>query len=91
MAQYTVLRPIEYNNKLYVPASSDAPQTARSAGNGKDIPLNAGGLIELPENVADQFTLGQVAEYSQAHSKLKSSGSPPAAQQAGSGKVGLKK
>jgi hypothetical protein len=61
MAQYLVLRPVEYNGKLFVPVSEDAPSIARSAGNGNEIPVDKSGVLELPEELARQFTLGQVA------------------------------
>lgn len=60
MAQYSVLRPVEYNGKLYVPASEDAPAVARSAGNGNEIPVDRSGVIDLPDEVAHQFAFGQI-------------------------------
>lgn len=60
MAQFTVLRPIEYNGKLYVPGSHKGPANTRSAGNGSEIPVDGSGVITLPESVATQFTRGQI-------------------------------
>ncbi|MGH9434848.1 MAG: hypothetical protein ACRD06_02475 [Terriglobia bacterium] len=60
MAQYEVLRPIEYNGTLYLPKSgAEAPQKARSAGNGLEIPVDRSGVITLPESVAATFNFGQ--------------------------------
>lgn len=61
MAQYDVLRPIEYNGKLYVPTSDDAPAVTKSAGNGGNIPVDRSGTIDLPDGAASQFALGQIA------------------------------
>lgn len=61
MTQYEVLRPIEYNGKLYVPASDGAPAVVRSAGNGSDIPVDRSGVINLPDGAVRQFELGQIA------------------------------
>lgn len=69
MTQYSVLRPIEYNGKLYVPASDDAPTATRSAGNGNKIPVDRGGVIDLPDDVARQFVLGQIAPVKDEASK----------------------
>lgn len=60
MTQYSVLRPVEYNGKLYVPASEDAPSVTKSAGNGNEIPVDRSGVIDLPDEVAHQFTFGQI-------------------------------
>lgn len=61
MTQYSVLRPVEYNGKLYVPASEAAPAVTRSAGNGSEIPVDRSGVIDLPDEMARQFALGQIA------------------------------
>lgn len=61
MAKFNVLRPIEYNGKLYLKQSSEVPKFVKSAGNGSDIPVDASGVIDLTEEQAAQFTLGQVA------------------------------
>lgn len=61
MAQYEVLRPIEFDGKLYLPKSdAEPPKTAKSAGNGLDIPVDASGVIELDPQVAAELNLGQV-------------------------------
>ncbi|MGH9468819.1 MAG: hypothetical protein ACRD1N_00585 [Terriglobia bacterium] len=60
MAKYNVLRPIEYDGKIYLPAADDAPQTARSASNGREIPVDSSGIIDLPEKQAAEMTQGQV-------------------------------
>lgn len=69
MAQYEVLRPIEYNGKLYVPASDDAPAVVRSAGNGGDIPVDRSGVINLPDSAIRQFELGQIAPFKEKGAK----------------------
>lgn len=69
MAQYEVLRPIEYNGKLYVPASDNAPAVVRSAGNGGDIPVDRSGVIDLPNSAIRQFELGQIASVKEKAAK----------------------
>lgn len=59
--RYEVLRVIEYNGKLYVPAPSEGPVSVRSAGNGSEIPVDRTGVIELTDQQAKQMTLDQVA------------------------------
>jgi hypothetical protein len=54
MPKYKVLRPIEYNQKLYVPS------TALSAGSGAEIQVDASGVIQLSDQEASQFALGQI-------------------------------
>ncbi len=61
MPKYKVLRAIEHNLKLYLPELPDAVATAKSAGNGSDIPVDASGSIELSESEAAAFIEGQVA------------------------------
>lgn len=61
MAEYEVLRPIEYNGKLHLPKSGEAlPASAKSAGNGREIPVDATGVIDLDPKAAAAFDLGQV-------------------------------
>jgi len=54
MARYKVVRPIEYNQKLYIPA------TAVSAASGAQIQVDASGFIQLDDQEAAQFNLGQL-------------------------------
>jgi hypothetical protein len=60
MAKFKVLRPIEHNLKLYLPELPDALPTAKSAGHGGDIPLDASGTIELEELAAAALIDGQI-------------------------------
>jgi hypothetical protein len=57
MAKYKIIRPIEHNRKLYVPA------TAPSAADGTEIEVDASGLIELSDQEASQLTQGQVQPF----------------------------
>jgi hypothetical protein len=72
MARYRVVRPIEHNQKLYVPA------TAVSAGSGAEIVVDASGFVELSDQEAAQLTQGQVQPASQGSAQTigGSSGSP---------------
>ncbi len=60
MAKFKVLRPIEHSGKVYLPEAASAPTFSKSAGNGQDIPVDAGGVIELSESQAAELTLGQI-------------------------------
>ena len=64
MPTYKVLRPIEHNNQIYLPADpAGAPPRLPSSGHGKDVPTNTSGVIELTEAEAvalDPVTHGQV-------------------------------
>jgi len=60
MPKYKVLRPIEHNQKLYLPEMPDALTTVKSSGSGGDIPVDATGAIELSEKEASALDLGQV-------------------------------
>ncbi len=62
MAKFKVLRPIEHNQKLYVPEAADAPATTKSFGHGNDIPVDRAGWIDLGAEEAGRFTLGQIEE-----------------------------
>ena len=79
MAQYEVLRPIEVSGKLYVPASSDVPSTVRSAGNGAEVTVDRGGVIELTPALASQFTLGQIKPVNDQQSAPSKRKAPPKA------------
>jgi hypothetical protein len=70
MARYRVVRPIEHNQKLYVPA------TAVSAGSGAEIVVDASGFVELSDQEAAQLTQGQPASQGSAQTIGGSSGSP---------------
>jgi len=61
MAKYKVLRPIEHNNKLYLPAGEAITGTAKSASHGGDISVDSSGTIELTAQEAARFTNGQLA------------------------------
>ena len=61
MATYKVVRPIERNNKLYLPASIATSGIAKSASHGGDIPVDDSGFIELTTQEAAAFTNGQIA------------------------------
>ena len=60
MPKYKVLKPIEHDNVLYLPAGSDAPETVKSVGHGEDIPVDASGFIDLTPEQAAQMTCGQI-------------------------------
>jgi hypothetical protein len=60
MAKYKILRPVEHNRKLYVPA------TAPSAADGTEIEVDASGSIELSDAEASQLTLGQIQAFPEA-------------------------
>jgi hypothetical protein len=52
MAKYKVLSNIEHNGTLYMPEPPEgvtAPEKVKSASHGQDVPVNAGGVIELTE------------------------------------------
>ncbi len=58
--KYKVLRPIEHDQKLYLPDGAPAVEKARSAGNGQEIPVDASGVIELEERQARLLPEGRV-------------------------------
>ncbi len=71
MVQYQVLRPIEYNGKLYLPESALPPAPlltkegdkgwlVKSSGNGQDIAVDRSGTIDLPTAIAATLNLGQI-------------------------------
>jgi hypothetical protein len=60
MAKFKVLRAIELDGKLYLPASDNPPAKARSASNGQIIPVDASGVIELTDAQAKELILGQI-------------------------------
>ena len=60
MAKYKVVRPIEHNNKLYLPAGEATTGKAKSASHGGDIPVDSSGTIELTPQEAAHFTNGQL-------------------------------
>jgi len=66
MAKYKVVRPIEHNNKLYLPAGEATTGTAKSASHGGNIPVDSSGTIELTAPEAAGFTNGQLAPLPQA-------------------------
>jgi len=77
MAKYRVLKPIEIgaglSAKMYFPsdywgfdkvtrkALPPPSSIAPSGSNGSDIPIDATGIIELPDETAAQLNLGQIA------------------------------
>ncbi len=69
MPKYRVLRPIEHNGKLYLPprpagsppeSGGDSGVVAIGGGHGKEVPVDAGGVIELTEAEAAPMTEGQI-------------------------------
>lgn len=64
MPTYKVLRPIEHNNQIYLPAqAAGTPPRLPSSGHGKEVATNTSGVIELTEEEAvalDPVTHGQV-------------------------------
>jgi hypothetical protein len=62
MPKFRVLRPIEYDGKLYMPETESAPDKVKSAGHGQDIPVDSSGEIELTEKQSAELTLGQIEE-----------------------------
>lgn len=60
MAKFRVLRPIEYSGKVYLPEAAGDTSISKSAGNGRDIPVDASGVIELSESQAAKLTFGQI-------------------------------
>jgi hypothetical protein len=79
MAKYKVLRPIEHNLKLYLPATPDSgpersgrtPDRLPSGGHGLDIPLDTSGVIDLTEAEAAAMTAGQVEPIKKAAARGK--------------------
>lgn len=63
MTKFTVLRPIEHNQVLYMPQGASEAGKAKSAGNGGDIPVDASGTIELDAALAETFTGSQIAPF----------------------------
>jgi hypothetical protein len=61
MPKYKVVKPIEHNQTLYLPETSDAPASAKSVSNGMDIPVDASGTVELDEAQASSLRDGQIA------------------------------
>jgi hypothetical protein len=61
MAKFTVLRPIEHNQVLYVSRGATKSLKAKSAGYGGEIPVDASGTIELDAAAAKALSRGQVA------------------------------
>jgi hypothetical protein len=61
MAKYNVLRPVEHNEKLYLPKQSQAPGSAKSAGNGHDVAVDSSGTIDLDDSAARALINGQIA------------------------------
>ena len=61
MPKYKVLRPIEHNEKLYVPDSlTDVLVKVHSSGHGREITVDKSGVIELTSAEAAAMTLGQI-------------------------------
>jgi hypothetical protein len=77
MSKYIVLKPIEWgvgpDTKMYFPpdywgvdkitkkALPPPSKTVPSGCNGRDIPIDFSGFIELPDEIAQQLNLGQIA------------------------------
>ncbi len=76
MPKYQVLRPIEHDQVLYLPAFSrerdtagrppialapeGAPTTVKSVSHGRDVPVDSSGVIELTLEEAARIDMGQV-------------------------------
>ncbi len=66
MPKYKVLRPIEHNEKFYLPESllnparPDVVTKVNSSGSGREIPVDKTGVIELTAAEAAAMTLGQI-------------------------------
>ena len=60
MSKYAVRRPIEHNQKLYLPLTSSGPETVKSVGHGQEIPVDTSGTIELNDKEAQGLTDGQI-------------------------------
>lgn len=61
MPKYRVVTAIEHNQILYLPDTNAALANAKSVGNGKDIPVDNSGTIELNEAQVSSLTQGQIA------------------------------
>jgi len=66
MQKYTVRRPIEHNQKLYLPQANTGPERVKSVGHGQEIPVDVSGAIELSEKEAQCFTAGQIEAVSES-------------------------
>ena len=66
MPKYKVLRPIEHNQKLYLPAAKTGPEKAKSVGDGQEISVDASGTIELDEKEAQRLKEGQIETISES-------------------------
>ncbi len=63
MPKYQVLRPIEHDQKLYLPADHpEKPETAASVSHGRPVPVDSTGMIEVTEQEAAGFDplMGQI-------------------------------
>jgi len=78
MAKYKVVRPIEHNNKLYLPAGEATTGTAKSASHGGNVPVDNSGTIELTAQEAAGFTNGQLAPLAQGGSHSAKAGTQKA-------------
>jgi hypothetical protein len=66
MSKYKIRRPIEHNQKLYLPQTNTGPERVKSVGHGQEIPVDASGTIELSEKEAQSFTGGQIEAVSES-------------------------
>ena len=60
MSRFKVRRPIEHNQKLYLPQTGTGPETVKSVGHGQEIPVDTSGTIELNDNEAQSLRDGQI-------------------------------
>jgi len=65
MPKYKVLRPIEHNQKLYMPETLTGPERVKSVGDGQEISVDASGTIELNEKEVQNFRQGQIESISE--------------------------
>jgi hypothetical protein len=54
---------------LYLPKSDQAPESTVSASHGKEIPVDASGVIELTAKQAEALTAGQVEQVKEENKK----------------------
>ena len=78
MAKYKVLRPIEHNQKLYLPKTQHAPERVKSYGHGQEIAVDGGGFIELGDKEAALLQSGEIERVTKTESGVSGQGPTPA-------------
>ena len=66
MPKFRVMTPVEHDQTLYLPQGGTTSTTAKSVGNGQDIPVDSSGVIELDNNAARTLGNGQIAPLSES-------------------------